>query len=224
MRTHTLLTAFICLSLGLAFSACGGAGTPDAEAPAADAPADDKGGDEGGGGASGADEKEEAKGDGSMEPPDKPSASQLVLEGDTGFIFSFKDSEIGEKKEKACDKQAKDDPQKKAKCMAKARKQIIEEGLRFIKDDEGNWWWVVFGLKGGKHYAIHRIQVEKVEKETETSLTLKLTGRDHGRKPMRAVPSTLEIQVPNEYSIFMDDPVMGKKVYKLRVGMAPDDD
>ncbi len=223
MRTHSLLTTSICVSLALAFSACGGAGAPDAEAPKAETSADGKDEGLGKGGASGAEEKSEAKAEKEPEPPPKPKPSQLVLESDTGFIFSFKDSEIGEKKEAACIKQSKDDPQKKNKCMEKARGQIAEEGMRFIKDDEENWWWIVFGLKGGRHYAIHRVQVEKVEKETDTSLTLKLTGRDYGKKPLRPVPGTIELQVPSEYEISMDDPALGKKVYKLTVGMAPDE-
>jgi hypothetical protein len=221
MRIHSLLTTAVCVSFALALNACGGAGAPEAETPKADAPAKDEG--LGQGGASGAEEKAEAKPDKSMDPPPKPKPSQLVLEGDTGLIFSFTDSDVGQKKEEACEKQSKGDPEKKNKCMQKARTQIAEEGMRFIKDDEGNWWWIVFGLKGGKHYAIHRIQVEKVEEETDTSLTLKLTGRDLGKKPMRGVPSTIKLEVPSEYKAWMDDPVMGKKVYKLRVGMAPDE-
>lgn len=223
MRTHSLLVASICVSLGLAFSACGGAGTPEAETPKVEKPAKDEGDSMGKEGASGGEEKGKAEAEKEPEPPPKPKPSQLVLEPDTGFMFSFKDSEVGEKKDAVCEKQSKDDPQKKAKCMQKAREQIAEEGMRFVKDDEDNWWWIVFGLKGGKHYAIHRIQVDKVEEETDTKLTLSLTGRDFGKKPMRPVPAKIVLDVPDEYSLSMDDPVLGKKVYKQRVGMAPDD-
>ena len=56
MRTHSLLTIPICVSLALPLGACAGAGPSETEAPKAESSAKGEGGDMGKGGASGAEE------------------------------------------------------------------------------------------------------------------------------------------------------------------------
>ncbi len=41
------------------------------------------------------------------------------------------------------------DPAKRAKCVTKAQKPSEGEGVRFIKDDDGTWWWLTMALQRG---------------------------------------------------------------------------
>jgi hypothetical protein len=155
------------------------------------------------------------------ELPDK-TPKQAITEEGTVFAFSFPDSDVGQKAEEDCVKKSKDDPEKKAKCMTKAREKFEGEGIRFKKDPEGKWWWITFGKHKGKPADLHRVEFEFGE-ETPKQITLKLKGGDKGVKRMGNIPRELVIEVPDEYSIVIVDAQRGKLVYKTRVGATDPD-
>ena len=151
-----------------------------------------------------------------------PAAVRKALAGVVADIQSIEKSGYITKQPKG-EKKAKGDPEKRAKCITKARKPYEGEGIRFIKDDDGTWWWLTMALQRGKMFLKHRIEFE-VKEQTDTTITLKLKGRDRGRKPMGGVPRTLTVEVPNDYEIYIDDKRLGKKVYKARVATGSDED
>jgi hypothetical protein len=210
MRKIPVLEGLFCGLLMLGLAACGGA-APEPETAESKSKTDsgDKTEQE-------ADAEPEAKPEKKKdEVPDK-TPEDFITEPETFFALSFKESDFGKKKIEACEKQARGDPEKRSKCVVKANKPYEGEGVRFIQDDEGTWWWLTMGLRGGKVYIKHRIEFE-VAGHTGDTVTLKLKGRDRGSKPMAAVPSELVIGVPNDYEIFVDDRLRGRLIYKARV-------
>lgn len=201
-----------CGLLVLGVTACGGA-APAPETAESSPKTDSAAKEEKDESADQAKDKSEKKS--TSEVPDKTPAD-FIVEPETFFALSFRESDFGKKKIEACEKQAKDDAEKRSKCVSKASKPFEGEGLRFVQDDDGTWWWLTMGLRGGKVYILHRIEFEMAG-HTDHSVTLKLKGRDKGPKPMAAVPAELVIEVPNDYEIFIEDKVRGKLVYKARV-------
>jgi len=144
------------------------------------------------------------------------------MQSDVLWMFSFNDSDLGEKQREKCEKKSKGDPEKRAQCLSKAQKSVKVEGIRFKEDKEEPdvWWFTKFSEVHGKPTNLNRIQFE-VDSETEDSVTLKFKGRDQGTK-RAAFPPKMVIGVPSEFRIEIDDKRKGKMVYKARMGAVED--
>ncbi len=213
----------------LALAACGGS-QPPAEEPAS-------GGEEK---AASADSSDEAKSDeGKPDEKEKDEAKKDEGGPDSGpgpvtrgpkdmltapevtFMFNFNGSEPHEKAEEKCQAQTKGVGKKMADCMKRARSKFGEDGMQF-KQDKGGWVWLTLRRKGSSLTTLHKIPFEFGE-EKGTSITLKTTGRDTGRTPMRNVPKEVVIEVPNEFSIVIKDPEVGRLVYDAKIGITSAD-
>lgn len=216
MRTPSLIALLTALSLST-LAGCGGS-QPAAEEPKEEAAADESKSDEKGD--EKADEKAEKK-----EPKEetgmpevKRSAKDYLTAPDVTFMFSFNDSEPKEKAEERCTKSSKNDPKKMAQCMEKERNKFPADGMQFKKNDKGEWTWMTLRRKGSNITYLHRIPFDFGD-EKETSVTLKLTGKDTGKTPMRSIPPTITIEIPNEFQIIMKDPEHGRLVYEAKIGI-----
>ena len=145
------------------------------------------------------------------------SAKRLLTQEGTSFIHSFKKSEAGEKAEERCEKASGDDSEKKAKCLAKATPKTTS-GIRFVKGPEGNWWFVRFEVKNKKPVEYNRIQAEFGE-ESGGKITIKTSGPDKGRGGKGSVPASFEIEVPDDYTVIIQEPGRGKTVYETKLGL-----
>jgi hypothetical protein len=222
MRKPILLVVLTALSLAMS-TACGGS-QPAAEEPKEEAKADEEKPEEK------SDEKSEEKSDekaSSEKKEERPSTSgpevkrtakDFLTAPDVTFMFSFNDSEPKQKAEERCSKQSKDDPKKNAQCMEKERNKFPADGMQFKKNDKGELTWFTLRRKGSTITWLHKIPFEFGE-EKETSVVLKLSGKDTGRTPMRSIPSTLTIEVPNEFQIAIKDPEHGRLVYEAKIGI-----
>jgi hypothetical protein len=152
----------------------------------------------------------------------KPTRSPKdVLTGpDVVFMFSFTGSDASKKAEELCDKSSGDDAKKRAECLSRARGLVPHDGIRFKKDDDGQWWWITFKRKGNKLEVLHKIPIEFGEEKGST-IVLKPTGKDKGPKPMN-VPKQIVFEIPNEYQIATVDPALGHVVYEAKIGIAGD--
>lgn len=226
-----LLGACACISLSLAsLIGCGGSAKP-AESPeagagdhaaavdsAAKAPDDAKGDTDKAG-----DAKPEAKSDAAKPAPadEGPKAtrtpSDILTAPDVVYLFSFNDSEPKVAAEAKCTKKAGDNAKKMNECMAAERKAFPADGHRFKKDEKGQWWWITVRQKGNRLTALHKIPVE-IGEETASSVTLKPTGKDKGSSPMTP-PASIVFQVPNDYTIELNDPKAGRLVFQAKVGV-----
>ena len=228
MRKPSLLALFTILSLAT-FTGCGGS-QPAAEEPKEEAPADEAKSDEK------SEEKSDEKADSEKKdaakdektssggmPEVKRTAKDHLTAPDVVFMFSFNDSDPKKKAEERCEAQSKGDPKKNAKCMEKERGKFSADGMQFKKNDKGEWTWMTLRRKGSTITYLHKIPFEFGE-EKATSITLKLTGKDTGKSPMRSIPSQITIEVPNEFQIATQDPEHGRLVYEAKIGITSDSD
>jgi hypothetical protein len=174
--------------------------------------------------------KDEEKKDAKKEEPTGPSdgpgpitrtAKDMLTAPEVTFMFSFNQSEPKAKAEEKCQAQTKGQGKKMADCMRKASSKFGEDGIQF-KQEKGTWHWITLRRKGSTLTTLHKIPFEFGE-EKPTSVVIKPTGRDTGRSPMRNIPKSVTIEVPNEFSIAIDDPEAGRLVYEAKIGITSAD-
>jgi hypothetical protein len=213
------------LFLPLLLSAACGGSTPPAEPPETPQA-----------GETGPDKPAEAKSEDAQSdaekpaPSSKPSASKasddgpkptrspkdIVTAPDVTFMFSFNESDVKQAAETKCTASSKNDPKTMNECMAKARKQIEVDGYVF-KEKDGKWWWLTLRTQGKTLHTLHKFEIEFGE-ESERSIVLKPKGKDLGQAPGRT-PSSVTINVPNDYQISLNDAKLGKLVYEAKIGI-----
>jgi hypothetical protein len=67
----------------------------------------------------------------------------------------------------------------------------------------------------------HKVQFMPGE-ETDDRITLSLIGKDKGIAPMARVPRSISIELPNDYTIVVDDPDHGAMMYDAKIGTLED--
>lgn len=212
MQSPTLTALSLCFSI--AIGACGGAAPNDKSADKTAAKAGETPG-------------KDAEKPAAPKPEEKPaeperlarSPKDIITAPDVVFVFSFSNSEAGEKAQESCAKKSKDNTKKQNECVAKERKKIVNDMLSVSKDKSGKWWWTVARMQGTKLTALHKVEIEFGEEKADT-ITLKPTGRDKGKKPWANPPNQIKLSVPNEFSVVVDDPTYGKMVYEAKIGIA----
>jgi outer membrane biosynthesis protein TonB len=217
-------TWFFPLLLG---AACGGS-SPPAEAPkpaesAADKPAAKPKAEEQADTENGKPDKAEAEKPEAKKPDDSPkptrSLQDILTASDVVFMLSFNDSDIKQAAETKCSASSGNDPKKMNACMAKAHKGVEVDGYRF-KEVDGKLWWFTLRTQGRILHTIHKFEIE-FGPEQDKSITIKPKGKDMGSAHGRP-PTSVTIQVPNEYQIAINDPKLGKLVYEAKIGTASD--
>jgi hypothetical protein len=148
-------------------------------------------------------------------PPQKPST--VLTATDVAFLIDFAESDARRKAETSCDEEAKGDLAARGECLQKARDKFQPDVLRFTKEKQGRWSLHVYKRQDSTLKELYIGSVEFVD-ETPGSLRLKFTGRDVGRRPLLKSGSS-PIQVPNNYSIEIQDPDLGKLVYRAKIGL-----
>jgi hypothetical protein len=142
--------------------------------------------------------------------------ADLITGPNLVYVFNFKESEVGvEAKQKCAEKS--DDPGAMGACLEKARSKVPVELVRFIKEPDGDFWWVTYNRYKGNLLKWHRIQFKPGD-ATADRITLNLFGDDKGIAPMPRVPRHLEIELPNDYSIVVKDPDNGAMMFDAKIG------
>ncbi|HEU5075148.1 MAG TPA: hypothetical protein VFU02_13250 [Polyangiaceae bacterium] len=206
------------------------AGTPAADSPEdeakATAEADSKeAGSEDTAAESGSDETAESGGEGEGEgeaekdSEPKAEAQRLLTEEGTAFLYDFSKSDAGEKAKERCEKSSGGNAEKNASCMSKATKAVKPQGFKFERDKEteDGWLFVRFEIRGTRPVEINRVKAEFAD-DTGKKITIKTQGPDKARggKP---VPATFEIELPDQYTLIIDEPGRGKSVYEPKLGL-----
>jgi hypothetical protein len=216
----------------LSLAACGGAQPPAEDASSAEgdssseSSSEDAKSEETKDDAEGEEKKDEAKKEESTGPSDGPgpitrTAKDMLTAPEVTFMFCFNQSEPKAKAEEKCQKQTKGEGKKMADCMRKASSKFGVDGIQF-KQEKGTWQWITLRRKGSSLTTLHKIPFEFGE-EKPTSVEIKPTGRDTGRTPMRNIPKSVTIEVPNEFSIAIEDPDSGRLVYEAKIGITSAD-
>jgi hypothetical protein len=139
------------------------------------------------------------------EEPKKKKPAKEVIEGNT-FMFSLADSPDAKKLVDESCKKAK----KPEDCAKEAETSAAGEGIRF----EGGAW-ISFGTEKGKEVVYNKVKY-KIASESDDKLTLTPDGKDEGKKPMKALPKEMVIEVVDESTVAMSDPKKGRLVFKKK--------
>jgi hypothetical protein len=144
--------------------------------------------------------------------------AELITGPNLVYVFNFKESAVGAAAQQACDQQAAGDPRAERECLDKARSQVPIESVQFVKDKSNQYWWVTYNRYKGNLLKWHRIQFEPGA-ATDSSIQLTLLGKDKGIAPLPHLPHSLAINLPNDYSIVIQDPELGAMAYDAKIGL-----
>jgi hypothetical protein len=148
--------------------------------------------------------------------------AELITGGNVVYVFNFKESAVGTAAQEACQREAGGDPRAERECFEKARSQVPVESVRFVKDKSDQYWWVTYNRYKGNLLKWHRIQFMPGA-ETDSTISLTLIGKDKGIAPLARVPRALAINLPNDYSIVIQDPELGAMAYDAKIGLIESD-
>jgi hypothetical protein len=143
----------------------------------------------------------------------------LLTNSNATYMLNFSESEVGKTAKEECEASS-DDRGEVSACLQKARAKIPIESLRFIKKG-GEYWWITLNRYKGNLMKWHIIQFQVGEEKTDW-VALKPVGKDKGIAPMARIPRTLEIDLPNDFSIVMKDPEFGKLTFDAKIGLFDD--
>jgi hypothetical protein len=147
--------------------------------------------------------------------------AELITNPTVLYVFNFKESEVGQSAQEQCSTASEGDSGAMAACMQKARGKVPVESVRFKK--KGNeYFWVTLNRYKGNLLKWHIIPFQ-VGEEKDDRVTLKPFGKDKGIAPMAKIPKSLEIELPNDYSIIIKDPEFGKMVFDAKIGAIDED-
>jgi hypothetical protein len=216
-------TALSALRAVLAFSlvACGASSTPPADSPASPKPT-----------AKAEKPPEKVAETQTEEPAEKdPRAdglrkasrppAELITGPNLVYMFNFKESAVGKEARERCSEQAGDSPRELAACMEKARSKVQVESVRFVKESSGEHFFITYNRYKGNLLKWHKVQFMPGE-ETADRITLNLIGKDKGIAPMARVPRSISIELPNDYTIVVEDPDHGAMMYDAKIGTLED--
>jgi hypothetical protein len=151
----------------------------------------------------------------------RQSPVTMLTARDVAFLVDYANSGVRESAEADCDKEAKGDPQAKGTCLEKAREKFLPDVLRFKKDDHGKVSLLVYKRSGSTLREIYVGAIEFIG-ENDEGVQLKFLGREKGMRPLfKSSPS--KITVPNDYSIEIEDPLLGKLTYNAKIGLVAAD-
>ncbi len=169
--------------------------------------------------ASGDDESDSSADEGGTSASTEPAQRLLTQEG-TSFLYDFSKSDAGKQAEERCEQSSGGDAAKKANCMNKATKAVKPQGFKFERDKENpdEWWFVRFEIKGNKPIEHNRVKAEFVD-DTGKKITIKTKGPDKARGARGAVPASFDIELPDQYTLIIDEPGKGKMVYEPKLGL-----
>jgi hypothetical protein len=153
------------------------------------------------------------------EPQRSPAA---VLKGLTHpgvvFMVEYSLTDAYQRATDACIAEAKADAKKRAACPSRVREQFTADVIRFSEDDDGRLWWMIYKRKGDELVETHSTRVE-LDVSAAPAVTMKTLGYGTGKRQLFKGLSRIEIGVPNEYSIEIQDPEFGRLVYDAKVGL-----
>jgi hypothetical protein len=154
-----------------------------------------------------------------LEKPTRPVRS-ILESADTVYFVSYEESDVGKTGEANCAKESGGDPQKNSACMSKARQNVEGLGYRFKKKGEVTTC-TILRRQGNSLNTLHKFRY-KYGDETETTIVIKMDGKDDGPIKWEKIPAEIKIEVPNDYTMVLQDPKYGRMVYYAKAGIPGD--
>jgi hypothetical protein len=146
----------------------------------------------------------------------------LLTGNNVVYVLNFAGSKVGESAKELCDGQHSDDAGAARECFVKERGKVPVESVRFVKSASGEYWWVTYNRYKGNLLKWHSIQFVPGKADADT-VSLTLTGKDKGIAPIPHVPASLNIELPNDYSIIVRDPERGPMLFDAKLGLLEPD-
>jgi hypothetical protein len=140
----------------------------------------------------------------------------LLTGNNVVYVLNFASSARGEAAKAQCESLG--DTAAIRQCLSKEREKVPVESVRFVKDPQGQYWWVTYNRYKGNLLKWHKVQFVPGKEDADT-ISLTLIGKDKGIAPMPRVPAALKVELPNDYSIVISDPEHGDMTYDAKIGM-----
>jgi hypothetical protein len=149
----------------------------------------------------------------------RPTPIAILTAKDVAFMVDYANSDAKARAAATCDQEAKGDPEARAACLDKARQKFLPDVLRFDQDKQKHWSLVVYKRSESTLKEVYIGRVQFVD-ETPDSVRLSLSQPESGPRPLFRSGRNL-IQVPNVYSLELEDPQLGKLTYQAKIGLVP---
>lgn len=154
-----------------------------------------------------------------LEKPTRPVRS-ILESADQVYFVSYEESDVGKTGEANCAKESGGDPQKNSACMSKARQNVEGLGYRFKKKGEVTTC-TILRRQGNNLNTLHKFRF-KFGDETENSIVIKMDGKDDGPNKWEKLPTEFKVEIPNDYTMVIQDPKYGRLVYYAKAGIPGD--
>lgn len=151
--------------------------------------------------------------------PTRP-AGEIMTEGDTDFLFDDSASALKEAVRQKCEGEAAEgsDPKALADCRQKERDKFTGDVLSFqAASEDGPITLIVYRRKGSRLDEVYRAPVVLKDQSPTTVLVSPKGGK--GARPFLYTQREFTVQVPDNYSLVIEDPTLGKLVYRAKVGV-----
>jgi hypothetical protein len=158
----------------------------------------------------------------SSPPSDGPTLGSqnpidVITARDAAYLVDYASSTHKPTSEARCDKEAKEDAEKRAACVTKAREQFLPDVLRFKKDASGKVSLQVYKRNGS---LLTEVSTGAVELTQEGADGVKIKFKQQkGTRPLWRGRQEGIIRVPNSYTVELDDPDLGHLRYDAKVGL-----
>jgi hypothetical protein len=141
----------------------------------------------------------------------------MITARDAAFLIDYANSAPKQAAQTACDREAKGDPEKLGACLTKKREEFSADVLRFRKDSETKTSLLVYKRSGS---TLREVSIGEVSLTEEgENVRVKFTGRYKGARPIWRGRSDGTLSVPNDYSIEVEDPELGRLRYDAKIGL-----
>ena len=157
-------------------------------------------------------------------PPSEPSSPlgtqkpiDVITARDAAFLVDYNSSAHKQASEARCDKESKDDAEKRAACLTKARDQFLPDVLRFRRDSPTQVSLLVYKRNGSQLTEVS-VGVVQLSEEGADGVKLKFKGQK-GARPIWRGRNEAVIRVPNTYTVEFDEPDLGHLRYDAKVGL-----
>jgi len=152
------------------------------------------------------------------EPEPARPASEALTASKVAFVLDYANSDAKAKAVAACEKDPKqDDPEVKSACLQKARSKFLADVMVFHKGKKDNATLTIYKRNQSelKEVFVAPVVFENV---TPHSVQLKFKG-GRGQRPLFRNTGSPTLNLPNDYSLEIDDAEYGKLRYDAKVGL-----
>ncbi|HXS17266.1 MAG TPA: hypothetical protein VN764_08755 [Polyangiaceae bacterium] len=149
--------------------------------------------------------------------PTRP-ATEILLDSDADFLLDDGASSLKEAARQKCEGEAPEgsDPGVIQTCVQKERDQFSGDVITFQQTPNGIRL-TIYRRRGSRLDEVYAAPVE-LKEQSPTTVLVKLKGFK-GARPFLPGVKEFSLEVPDNYSLVIEDPNMGKLVYRVKVGL-----